>query len=249
MALANLAVLVDKYDCRKSFGSTLKLIAHQRLKAGLTEPYALLEILIVSFVLDDSSTFMEVSTSLVMSHDIYDSSLDYLTVPSLRLLPTLTIGKLESSIQSKRITEYLLALLDEQNNRLHHKFSNNLRQISKCEASDDFYDPKCWEELEQSVGWPYKEGSASLSQLLLEHDTGELSLELFVRSVRSDLECWKHEQMADMVDLELKPNQACHAFTGRVREIVEEFEKQKKGLCLYCVRTEQRDAGSCTLKH
>jgi len=100
--LVKLAVLADKYDCLQSLGFLLKSSAEIGLKAGSWEPKELVEILIVSYVLDDSSMFKEVSTSLVLVYDMHRSFLDFFDIHGLKLLPSLTLGILIFSPQQRR---------------------------------------------------------------------------------------------------------------------------------------------------
>lgn len=99
------------------------------------------------------------------------------------------------------------------------------------------------------VEWDTDMSSASLIEVLAQFDVSDLPLEVFLTSIRSDLDRWQREQMATMVDLNGKSSPEFCIFMSRIREILEEFDAKTQGLCLHCVRTEQRHAGSCTLQH
>jgi len=89
----------------------------------------------------------------------------------------------------------------------------------------------------------------SFSELLVEFEKIGETLGYFLSSVRSDLERWHNEQITDVLDLKLKPNFIFHEFIRHIQITLNKFEEKKKGLCLHCVRTEQRHAGTCDLEH
>ncbi len=87
--------------------------------------------------------------------------------------------------------------------------------------------------------------SFTLSQVLVKWEPRGLPLQSFIDNLEVDMESWNRKQITDMIHGNLVPNKHCLAFVRRIHEIVNKFKAEAKGLCLHCVRMEDKRAATC----